>query len=146
MRTIGIDLQTSMDRGLLHCYAARPTQRGLETHLAQIHEEIRKLQPDVAIVDPISALLTGGTINQVQVMLLRLIDQLKSAGTTSLFLSLQADSNVMHTDLNISSLMDTWLVVKTMFSNDDEQRLIQIVKSRGMAHPLHPAGMLAECG
>jgi circadian clock protein KaiC len=136
MRSIGIDLQAWIDRGLLHCHAARPTQHGLEMHLAVMHREIAGHAPGVIVVDPLSALLGGAGPGQVQIMVLRMVDYLKSIGTTALFLNLSTDPEVPQTMLNISSLMDTWLMLTSMPHDSEAVRALHIVKSRGMAHTM----------
>jgi circadian clock protein KaiC len=138
MRTVGIDLGKWIERGRLHCSAARPTEYGLETHLAAMHQEIRDRAPDIVVVDPVSALLGTGTHGQTELMVLRLIDYLKSLGITALFVNLQHDAALLNTNLNVSSLMDTWMVLRTYPEADQNQRRIQIIKSRGMSHPLEP--------
>jgi circadian clock protein KaiC len=139
MRSIGIDLQRWIDRGLLRCHSARPTQYGLETHLAVMHREIRNLEPAVVVVDPLSALLSGGDWSQVQTMVLRQVDHLKSIGATALFLNLQPETDYTRAAVNVSSLMDAWLIVSIQpHEREEESRTLQVVKSRGMAHPVHP--------
>lgn len=140
MRSIGIDLQPWIDQQLLHCHATRPTLFGLEMHLATMFKAFRDFRPEVVIVDPLSALLNSGSQSQTQVMLLRLIDHLKELGVTTLFTSLQASEN--STDLNISSIMDTWIVLDNKRSDSDLVRRLHIVKSRGMAHSAQVREML----
>jgi len=131
MRSIGIDLQTWIDRGQLRCCFARPTEQSLETHLAAMHREVRGFEPVAVVVDPLSALLMGGR-RQARIMALRMADYLKSAGITALFLDNRSDVGASDTDLGVSSSMDTWLVLEATGG----QRRLQIVKSRGMKHAL----------
>jgi circadian clock protein KaiC len=84
------------------------------------------------VVDPFSALLVSGTGYQTAFMALRLVDYLKTHGVTALFLSLQAAEDP--TSLHISSIMDTWIVVRNVRSETDLSRRLHIVKARGMAH------------
>lgn len=140
MRSIGIDLQTWIDRGQLRCYFARPAEQGLETHLAAMHREVRGFEPAVAVVDPISALLIGGGRRQAKIMALRIADYLKSRGVTTLFLD-DSPEPAPHTDLGISSSADTWILLRTHPEATDGHRKLQIVKSRGMKHALQPQSM-----
>ncbi len=132
MRSIGTDLQPWIDAGLLRYHSARPSMGGLEMHLALMLKEIRDTRPDVVIVDPLSALLASGTGSQTAVMALRLIDYLKTLGVTSLFLSLQGSED--ETALHISSIMDTWIVLRNVRSDTELSRRLHVVKARGMAH------------
>jgi circadian clock protein KaiC len=132
MRSIGIDLQPWIDKGLLRCHAARPSLGGLEMHLAVMLKEVRDFRPAVVIVDPLSALMASGTTSQTAVMALRLIDYLKTLGVTALFISLQSSED--HTALHISSIMDTWIVLNNVRSDIELARRLHIVKARGMAH------------
>ncbi len=136
MRSIGINLGKWVDQGSLNCIAARPTDHGLETHLAEIHHTIQNYQPTVVVVDPISALLGGGTPDQARHLTLRLVDHLKSAGITAMFVNLQPGHAHLGANLSISSLMDIWMILRVFPNEEKNQRRIEIVKSRGMSHPL----------
>jgi circadian clock protein KaiC len=135
MRSIGINLQPWVDRGLLLFHADRPSRFGLETHLAAMHRAVRDFQPTVTVADPITNLLTVGTQNDVRSMLTRVIDHLKSQGITGLFTSLTSGSKELEeTDAGISSLMDTWVVLLINVENRRRRRWLSVLKSRGMAH------------
>jgi circadian clock protein KaiC len=132
MRSAGIDLQPYIDKGLLQCHASRPSLGGLEMHLALMLKAIQDFSPVVVIVDPISSLLTSGTGYQSAGMMLRLVDYIKSKNVTALFLSLQGAEE--RTDMHVSSIMDTWIVVRNVHSDIELSRRLHIVKARGMAH------------
>ncbi len=133
MRSIGIDLEPMIASGLLRFEAARPSLFGLEMHLARMHREIEKFKPDVVVLDPISSL--RGEQGEVHSALLRVIDLLKSRGTTALLTNLNsAGQAVEGTDLGMSSLMDTWLSLVHVESNGERNRGLYILKSRGMSH------------
>ena len=132
MGTIGIDLRPAVSAGLLRVEPVRPTTHGLEMHLARMIQVFKQYKPDLVVVDPLSALLSSGTSRQAHLMVLRLIDFLKSAGATTLYLAVQGEDN--KTELNISSLMDTWISVTNLRREKDLERRIYIVKSRGMPH------------
>jgi circadian clock protein KaiC len=132
MRTIGIDLQPAVNSGQLHIESARPTTYGLEMHLARMMHLVQQFKPDVVIVDPLSALQSSGTIGQSRMMVLRLIDYLKSAGATTLYLSVQNGDD--RTELEISSLMDTWTTLRNNRGEKELERRLYVVKSRGMPH------------
>ncbi len=132
MRSIGLDLKPWIDKGLLRIHASRPSLQGLEPHLAVMINEVVEFHPDVTVIDPISSLLTIGSVFQTQGMLLRLVDNLKSAGVTGLFTTLHSEQE--HSGVAVSSIMDTWIRVENLRSGKDMLRRIHIVKSRGMAH------------
>lgn len=136
MRSIGLELQPWVDNGKLLFYNARPTVFGLEMHLAMLHKLIGHHRPKAIIVDPISSFLTGGVDADIKSMLTRLIDFCKSQQITTLFtdLTTAAAINTEATQEGVSSLMDTWLLLRDVELNGERNRLIYILKSRGMAH------------
>lgn len=144
MRTIGVDLRAPIDEGRLVVRAVRPTSHGLEMHLARILHTVQELRPDVVVVDPLSALQVSGGIGQSGIMVLRLIDFLKSAGATALYLNVQGGDDT--TDLNISSLMDTWITVRNTRQDHELDRRLYIVKSRGMAHSANVSQLSISAG
>jgi circadian clock protein KaiC len=135
-RSIGLDLQRWIDAGLLQFHATRPTYHGLEMHLASMLRLIRTFQPHVVVVDPISSMMGGGTANQAQAMLLRLVDSLKLGQITALFTSLTSagDASQEQSELDISSLIDTWILLRDIELGGERNRGIYVLKSRGMAH------------
>lgn len=135
MRSIGIDLQGCVDSGLLTFHASRPTAVGLETHLAQVFKIVTDLKPSVMVVDPISNLTSVGNANEVKSMLTRLVDFLKSNQITTMFTSLTTSGESLeHTDVSMSSLMDTWIVLRDVERGGERNREIHVLKARGMAH------------
>ena len=135
MRSIGIDLAPPMAQGLLKIHAARPTLLGLEMHLAVMLKEVAAFDPQVVVVDPLSSFMKVGNENDVQRMLLRLVDALKVKGITSFFTSLTPGGGAQEqTEVAISSLIDTWLLVRDMEVGGERNRGLYVLKSRGMAH------------
>ncbi|MFN7143618.1 MAG: circadian clock protein KaiC [Myxococcota bacterium] len=134
MRTIGIDLHTPIESGLLRMRASRPTLHGLETHLAVMHREIDDFQPDVVVVDPITNLLSIGSSSEVKAMIMRLMDFMKQRGITAFLNNLSSPSVVEQTEIGLSSLIDTWLLVRDLESNGERNRGLYVLKSRGMHH------------
>ncbi|KQY41410.1 circadian clock protein KaiC [Rhizobium sp. Root483D2] len=133
MRSIGIDLEPWVDAGLLKFEAARPSLSGLEMHLARMHREIERFKPDAVVLDPISSL--RGEQGEVHSALLRVIDLLKSNGTTAILTNLVSGQQVTDaTDIGMSSLMDTWLSLVHVESNGERNRGLYVLKSRGMSH------------
>jgi circadian clock protein KaiC len=135
MRSVGVDLQPWIRNGRLVFHASRPTLSGLETHLATVHKQISQLKPQAVVVDPISNLITVGTEVEVRSMLLRLIDFLKVHQITAMLTNLTSGGAVLEgTDLGVSSLMDTWLLLRDLEVNGERNRGLYVLKSRGMSH------------
>jgi len=135
MRSIGIDLEPWTRRDLLRVHAQRPTALGLEAHLVAMHRLIDDWKPRVVVVDPVTNMTAVGSEIEVKAMLARLIDFMKLRQITALFTSLtQGGAAAEQTDLGVSSLMDVWMLLENPEANGERNRLIQIVKARGMAH------------
>jgi circadian clock protein KaiC len=135
MRSIGMDLQPWVDAGLLNIIPTRSTACGLELHLATIHKAIQEFHPRAVVIDPISNLVTVGSRNEVRAMLTRLIDLLKSKQITAVFTTLTHASGALEeTETHISSLADAWMLLRDVESSGERNRLLYLLKSRGMAH------------
>jgi circadian clock protein KaiC len=134
MLSVGIDLRHWIDVGLLQFRCFRPSILGLEAHLFSIQKAVTAFDPAVVVKDPVSDLLRIGTDADVSMMLTRQIDFLKAKGVTALFTSLNANSEPGRADQQLASLVDTWLLVKTMEGNGEHNRVLYVLKSRGMAH------------
>ena len=135
MRSIGIDLEPWVTAGLLRFHADRPSRYGLETHLATMHQLVANFKPAVTVLDPVTNLMTVGTFADVQAMLTRMIDHLKTENITALLTSLTPGvTDVERTETSISSLMDTWLVLGNEDIGGHHRRGLYVLKSRGMAH------------
>ncbi len=135
MRSIGVDLEPWVKRGLLQFYAARPGTFGLEKHLVTIHDLTMNFDPQVVVIDPITNFGSVGTYSEVKSMVTRLIDMFKSRQVTTLFTSLTSgDSNPEQSEVGVSSQMDAWLLLRNLESNGERNRGLYVLKSRGMAH------------
>lgn len=135
MRSIGIDLEPYVKRDLLRFHNARPSNFGLEVHLALIHKAIADYKPSVVVVDPISNFLAVGDAGETKSMLTRLIDYLKMQQVTAMFTTLTgATSEIEDSEVGVSSLMDAWLLVKNIESNGERNRGLYVLKARGIAH------------
>ncbi len=135
MASIGFALDPWVKKGLLRFHAVRSTLHGLEQHLGSVHKLVTEFQPATVIVDPLSNLTTIGEAGEVKSMLTRMIDFLKNQGITALFTNLtEGGGPAEQTEVGISSLMDTWLLLRNVESGAERNRLLFILKSRGMAH------------
>jgi len=135
VRSIGIDLEPWCANGTLRFHAARPTLYGLERHLAEIHKLVEQVQPSLVVLDPITNFVMAGTQAQVKGMLIRLIDFLKGRGITGLFTSLTEDTDYLNkSEVGVSSLIDTWVLLRFLESGGERNRALYVLKSRGMPH------------
>ncbi len=136
MRSVGIDLDPWVKQGLLQIHASRPTLYGLEQHLVMMHDAVRAFRPDIVVVDPISNLTLERHDPEVKPTLMRLIDFLKQQHITTLFTSLNSGAKeaLEDSELGVSSLMDTWLLLRNVEFNGERNRTVYVRKSRGMAH------------
>jgi circadian clock protein KaiC len=135
MSTIGLDLTQWLKKGLLQFETVRPFHYGLEMHLARTIKAISEFQPSVVIIDPISGLDTSGTPLEVKSAMMRLLDYLKQKGITAMLTDLKMGGNAIDRgDSAISSLADTWMVLRDLESNGERNRGLHVIKSRGMGH------------
>jgi circadian clock protein KaiC len=135
MRSVGVDLEPWVRKGLLRFHAARPTYAGIEEVLLVTHKHIASFQPSIVVVDPMTNLLQVSTLNEVRSMLTRLVDFLKTKEITAVFTSLTlAGGSLEANEADVSSLMDTWLLLKTIEVGGERNRAIYVLKSRGMEH------------
>jgi len=95
------------------------------------------------VVDPLTAFGPIGTLIDIQVMLTRLIDFLRSNGTTVLFTSLAPSGLPFEqTAAGVSSVIDTWIVQRELEVGGERTRTLHILKSRGMAHSMRLAKVI----
>ena len=138
MRSIGIDLDSCVKKGLLQIHSSRPTLNGLEQHLVMMHDMVRGFRPSVVVVDPISNLTLERSAAEVRPTLMRLIDFLKQQQISAVFTSLTgagvATAAAEDSQLDVSSLMDAWLLLCDVENNGERNRTIYVLKARGMAH------------
>jgi len=135
MHSIGLRLEPLVKQGLLRFHSARPSLYGLEMHLATMFKEIATFKPAVVIVDPITSLMDAGTDSESKGMVTRLIDYLKGGQVTSLFTSLtQGGHSLQQSEMAMSSLMDSWLLLQDFEGNGERNRVLYVLKARGMAH------------
>ncbi len=135
MRSICIDLARPVQQGLLHFHAERPTMSGLEMHLVTMHKLVQEFQPRVVIIDPITNFTALGSVLEIKAMLTRLIDYFKQQQITALFTSLISGGRAEESpEVGVSSLMDTWLLLRDIECGAERNRVLHLLKSRGMAH------------
>jgi circadian clock protein KaiC len=134
MRSVGLNLDRWVKKGILSIRAARPTLYGLEFHLATMHREVEETEPSVVVIDPLSS-FSGATYDEISSMVMRLIDFLKGKNVTALFTHLIPGSGASQDiEVGVSSLIDTWIVLRNAPPGEQGGRHLSILKSRGMAH------------
>ena len=135
MRSIGVDLGKYVKKDLLQIRSSRATFYGLEMHLAMIHKLVQQKKPDVVVLDPVGALMHAGTERDANAMLIRLIDFLKLNQITAMLLNLTtAGESLEHSDVDISSIVDSWLLLRDIEIGGERNRAMYVLKSRGMRH------------
>jgi len=135
MQSIGVDLEPFVKKGLLRIHSSRPTLHGLEMHLVQIHKMVAEFAPAAVVVDPVSNFIDSSSAIDAQAMLMRLIDFLKGKQITALLTHLTSGGRAAEaTDIGVSSIIDTWLLVRDFETGDERTRGLYVLKSRGMPH------------
>lgn len=135
MLSIGIDLKQWVNQGNLHFRAVRPSFYGTEMHLLTIQKLVEEFHPDIIVVDPVTNLTAIGSESEVKSLMVRLIDYLKMKQITTLFTGLTTEGGEeSNSELGVSSLMDTWILVRNLESNGERNRGLYVLKARGMAH------------
>jgi circadian clock protein KaiC len=135
MRSIGVNLEPCVKQGLLHFHSIRSTYCGLETHLTTFYKLVQDFQPRLVIFDPIDSLVQAGTLKDATAMLTRLIDFLKVRQITAFMSNLVPGGQTLeNSGVDISSLVDTWLLLRNLEVSGERNRAMYVLKSRGMAH------------
>ena len=145
MRSIGLELEPWVKKGLLQFHAVRATVQGLEMHLAMLHKLTRDVEPRVVVFDPFDSLGQVGTAQEATSMLTRLIDFFKTESITAMLLNLMPGGGPLESSgMNVSSLVDTWLLLRDEEHGGVRQRSISVLKSRGMAHSNLVQGLVLD--
>jgi circadian clock protein KaiC len=136
MASVGFDLDQWTRKGALRFHAVRSTLCGLEQHLGSIIKLVNEFRPTTVVIDPVTNLSAVGSSEEIKAMLTQVIDFCKNRGITALFTSLTEGNGPMEqTDVGVSSLMDTWVLLRNVETLSGERnRLLYVLKSRGMAH------------
>lgn len=135
MESIDLHLEPFVKRSLLLFHSARPSLYGLEMHLATMFKVIADFNPRVVIIDPITSLMDAGSDVECRGMVTRLVDYLKAHQVTTLFTSLTHCGHALQqSEAAMSSLMDSWLLLQDLEGNGERNRVLYVLKARGMAH------------
>ena len=134
MRSVGIDLGRWVDAGLLRLWGERATAFGLEAHLSGIERLLEETEPTVAVLDAVGSLSNVGAESEVTSAVIREVDMMKSRGITGILTSLTHDAQRESSSMAVSSVIDTWLLLRNVESDGERNRLLFVMKSRGTAH------------
>lgn len=134
MSSIGLNLKPWVEKGLLQIHASRPSLCGLEMHLLNIYDAVKKFKPRVVVMDPVTNLVSVGTEIEVRSMLTRLIDFFKTEQVTAFFPSLTTSGDSSQSEIAIASLMDVWVLLRNLESGGERNRGLYILKARGTEH------------
>ncbi len=144
MNSNGLNLQPFVDKGLLKIHAARPMLQDLEMHLLTMHDFIDTEMPGAVILDPISNLDSVGNLLDIKLMFMRVIDHLKHKGITALLTALTPGQSFAEaTEVGVSSIMDTWILLQHAQTHNQRERSLYIAKARGIGHSrqIHKFGL-----
>ncbi len=134
MRSIGLDLSGCVESGHLLLHSVRPTAFGLEEHLAQLHRLVEEHRPTLVVLDAIASLGRAGSRDDTSSVVSRDLDLLKGQGITAVMTTLSHGREEEVSSIDVSSLVDTWLLLRNHESNGERNRLLFVIKSRGTAH------------
>jgi len=134
MASVGIDLGRWMEVGLLQVWSERATTFGLESHLGRLEQMLDDASPDVVALDAMASLTHAGAEYEVTAAVTRELDLIKSRGITGVLTALTQDTGVENTTVAVSSLVDTWLLVRNVEADGERNRLLFVIKSRGTEH------------
>jgi circadian clock protein KaiC len=135
MASVGVDLSAYVANDLLRFHTSRPTAHSLELHLTMLHKLVADYRPRVVVIDAITSLLAIGSVAEVTSMVTRLVDFLKMEQITLCMTALiEVGDKPEGSGVNISSLVDAWLLLRNEEIDGERVRTLSIVKVRGMAH------------
>lgn len=137
MRSIGVDLEAPELDSRLMLSSVRPTQFGTETHLARIVRGVAEHDASTLVIDPVTSLLHVGRPHEVRRLMTRLVDELKARGVTAVFTAFLREAeteNVEDVAAGVSSTVDVWIHLRNIEHDGERNRLIHVLKARGMAH------------
>ncbi|HEV7211026.1 MAG TPA: circadian clock protein KaiC [Blastococcus sp.] len=134
MASVGIDLGRWVDAGLLRLWGERATAFGLEAHLDRFEQLLDETTPSLAVLDSVGSLTHVGAGAEVTSTISRELDLLKSRGITAMLTSLIHEGQGESSAAAVSSLIDTWILLRNAESDGERNRLLFVIKSRGTAH------------
>ena len=136
LSSVGIQFKQYVKAGLLRMYSPRTEGISAEAHLIKLRSLILEYRPSCVVIDPLTAIAKAGTLGAARAVANRLIYMIKDQGIT-LFVTALSESDEVQaesTDLQISTIADTWIHLSYLVRSGERNRALTIVKSRGTAH------------
>jgi circadian clock protein KaiC len=136
LASVGIQFKPHVKSGLLHIYSARTESTGAEDHLAKLKSLIREYRPRCMVIDPLSAISKAGGLDAARAVASRLIYMVKDLGITVFITAINEgdDPATEATDLQVSTIADTWIHLSYLIRSGERNRALTIIKSRGTWH------------
>jgi circadian clock protein KaiC len=136
LSSVGIQLQAHVKTGVLRMYSGRTEASSPDEHFITLRSLVREHQPRCMVIDPLSAMAKAGGLSAARAIASRLIYMMKDNGVTVVMTSLIEgdDPEAEATELQISTIADTWVHLSYLARNGERNRALTIVKSRGSRH------------
>jgi circadian clock protein KaiC len=136
LASVGIQFKPHLKSGLLRMYSARTESTGAEDQLAKLKSLIRDYRPRCMVIDPLSAIAKAGGLAAARAVASRLIYLVKDQGITVFITAINEgdDPTAEATDLQVSTIADTWIHLSYLIRSGERNRALTIIKSRGTWH------------
>jgi circadian clock protein KaiC len=136
LSSVGIQLKAHVKSGLLRMYSARTEGISAEEHLLKLKSLMREQQPQCMVIDPLTAIAKADALGAARTVANRLIYAAKDKGITLMVTALAEtdDPRAESTDLQVSTIADTWIHLSYLVRSGERNRALTIVKSRGTSH------------
>jgi circadian clock protein KaiC len=132
-RSIGIDLNKWIEKGLFLFGNFRPTSVGIESHLIRMIAMMEDAKPSLVFIDPVSSLSGMNPPPEARSMLLRILHYIQSMGITCI-LTEMTGVTTQESPLNITSMVDAWFRLELVKTENDWKKIFTIMKVRGLKH------------
>jgi circadian clock protein KaiC len=136
LTSVGIQLKTYLKTGLLRMYSGRTESIGPEDHLLKLKALIRTHRPRCMVIDPISAIAKAGGLAAARAVANRFIYLAKDEKITVMVTAISEgdEPETEATELQISTIADTWIHLSYLIRSGERNRALTIIKSRGTWH------------
>jgi len=136
LKSVGIHLAGHVKSGLLRMYSGRTDVNNPEEHLIRIVALLLEHRPRCVVIDPLSAIARTGALSSARAIANRLIYKMRDHRVTAVITSLVGgdDPQTEETELQISTIADTWIHLSYLVRGGERNRALTIVKSRGTRH------------